>query len=182
MMFRRTVQAKQCMRSLLPYHENERQWSVNSFWSCILGEQGIIQIFKLITELSTALICRSTTYTMKNMDSKIVDIANCTKCKSVYWMLIKLFWYDTIIKQQNEEHYMNLQMDQLDNPRTTRPIRMGWEMCIEPYLNWRFGCIDYPKFPFWSRFGLHLHIDAKPRSWTVATTTLDNVAHPHTPT
>jgi len=37
---------------------------------------------------------------------------------------------------------MNLQMDPLDNPLTTRPIQTGCEMSIEPYPNWRFGWID----------------------------------------
>jgi len=39
---------------------------------------------------------------------------------------------------------MNLQMDPLDNPLTTRPILTGCEMSIEPYPNSCFGCIDDP--------------------------------------
>jgi len=37
------------------------------------------------------------------------------------------------MKQQKQEHYMNLQMDLLDNPLKTHPIQMGWEIAIEPY-------------------------------------------------
>jgi len=39
------------------------------------------------------------------------------------------------MKQQKQEHYMNLQMDLLDNPLTTHPIQAGCEMFIEAYLN-----------------------------------------------
>ena len=40
-------------------------------------------------------------------------------------MLNQQFWYDTIIKQQKQEHYMNLQMDPLGILLTTRPIQSG---------------------------------------------------------
>jgi hypothetical protein len=33
-------------------------------------------------------------------------------------------------------------MDQLGNPLTTRQIKTAWEICIELYQNWWFGCID----------------------------------------
>jgi len=39
---------------------------------------------------------------------------------------------------------MNLQMDPLDNPLTTRPIQTGCKMSIEPYPNCWFGSIDNP--------------------------------------
>ena len=34
---------------------------------------------------------------------------------------------------QKQEHYINLQVDPLCDPLTTRPIQTGWEICIEPY-------------------------------------------------
>jgi hypothetical protein len=37
---------------------------------------------------------------------------------------------------------MNLQMDQLDNTLTTRPIETGWETSLEAYLNCWFEAID----------------------------------------
>jgi len=43
---------------------------------------------------------------------------------------------------QKQEHYINLQMDPLCDPLTTRPIQTGREICIEPYPNRRFGCVD----------------------------------------
>ena len=63
----------------------ERQHSVNSFWSCIFGNQVITCIYRLITQQLTALIGKNTIYTRKNMDSKIIDIAICKTCKK--WLL-----------------------------------------------------------------------------------------------
>jgi len=58
------------------------------------------------------------------------------------WISIHWFWSNTIIKQQMQEHYINLQMDQLDNPLTTHQILTSWEVSIEPYRICQFGCID----------------------------------------
>jgi len=49
---------------------------------------------------------------------------------------------------QKQEHYINLQMDPLCDPLTTGPIQTGWEICIEPYPNQRFGCVDNPDRQF----------------------------------
>jgi len=59
-------------------------------------------------------------------------------------MLNIQFWSNPIIKQQKQEDYINLQIDQLDNLLTTCPFQPGWEMSIEMYPNWQFGCIDDP--------------------------------------
>jgi len=59
-------------------------------------------------------------------------------------MLNKQFWSNTVIGQHNQYHYVNLQMDPLDNPLTTPPIQTGWEISIELYPNWLFRCIDEP--------------------------------------
>jgi len=74
-------QSTQCIMYTLPHQENQCQWSVNNFWSCQLGIQGIAQIYELITELLTAIIGKNTTYKRKNMDSKIMDMANCNTPK-----------------------------------------------------------------------------------------------------
>jgi len=57
-------------------------------------------------------------------------------------MLNKRFQSNTTIRQQNEEHYINLHIDQLDNLLTTCPIDKRWEIVIKPDPNWQFGCID----------------------------------------
>jgi len=36
---------------------------------------------------------------------------------------------------------MNVQTAPMDNPLRIRPIRMGWELSVEPYPNWLFGSI-----------------------------------------
>jgi len=41
---------------MLPRHENHHQLSVITFGSCILGNQEIVQIYTLITELLTAFL------------------------------------------------------------------------------------------------------------------------------
>jgi len=72
---------KQCMTHMLPHHETERQWSVNNIWSCILGIQGITRINELRTKLSTAFIAKNTMYNRKNLDSKIINVADWKTCK-----------------------------------------------------------------------------------------------------
>lgn len=56
-------------------------------------------------------------------------------------MLDKWFWLNTVMEQQKQEHYMNVQTDPLDNPLTTWPLWTGWEQSIEPYPNCKFGWI-----------------------------------------
>ena len=68
------------MTSMLPHHENDLQQSINNFRFCILGNEVITQILELITELLTAFIDKKTKYTRNNLDSKIINIANCIAC------------------------------------------------------------------------------------------------------
>jgi len=65
-----------------------------------------------------------------------------------------------MIKLPKQEHYINLQMDPLDNQLTTDPIQTGWEVAIEPYSNWQFRCMDNPD----RQFG----------NWLVRTRTMNN--------
>jgi hypothetical protein len=51
-----TFHPKQCLTYLLHHYENEHQQSINNFWSFILGNQGIVWIHQLITELLTAFV------------------------------------------------------------------------------------------------------------------------------
>jgi hypothetical protein len=39
-------------------------------------------------------------------------------------------------------------MDLLGDPLTICPIQTSWEICIEPYPNWQFGCVDNPDRQF----------------------------------
>jgi len=38
------------------YHENERQWSVNDFWSCVLGTDTSDRVYSVIKEFMAAFI------------------------------------------------------------------------------------------------------------------------------
>jgi len=58
------------------------------------------------------------------------------------------FWSNTIIKQQEQEHYMNLQTDPVDNLLTTHPIETGWEVSNQLYPSGQFRCIDDPDRQF----------------------------------
>jgi len=39
-------------------------------------------------------------------------------------------------------------MNLLDNPQTTCPIMIGWEISVEPYPNWQFGWFDNAQYIF----------------------------------
>jgi len=50
------LQAKEKVKSSLPHDENERQWSVNDSWSCILGNPGGVMLQIVIYEVLAAFI------------------------------------------------------------------------------------------------------------------------------
>ena len=56
------LRAKTTATCSLPHAEHERQWSINSFRSCIFHNQGIAQILLHITELLTTLIGKNSIY------------------------------------------------------------------------------------------------------------------------
>jgi len=75
--------AKTTTTCSVPHPENKLQWNVNSYCSCIVGNEGIAWIFELITELLTAPIGKNTTYRRLNKDSNVIVIANCKACKNI---------------------------------------------------------------------------------------------------
>jgi hypothetical protein len=56
---------------------------------------------------------------------------------------------------------MNLLMDPLHNPLTTRPIFTGWVLTMKQYLSGQFACMDDTGPPIWTLFGLDLDLDPK---------------------
>jgi len=58
-----------------------------------------------------------------------------------FCMLINWFWSNSIINQAMQEHYINLQMDLLENSLNTSLIVTGWEMYIKRFPKWRLGYI-----------------------------------------
>jgi len=48
----------------MPHHENERQQSVNDFWSCIMGNLGGDRLHIVINWLLTAFIGKSESETL----------------------------------------------------------------------------------------------------------------------
>jgi len=90
---------KQSKTHMLPHHATERQRSVNNIWSCILCNQGFVQINELITELLTASIAKNATYKRKNTYSKIINVADCKTCKerllAVEYLILIIYTYQT---------------------------------------------------------------------------------------
>jgi len=71
------------------------------------------------------------------------------KCiKTHHWMLVIWFWSNTVIQQQKQEHYMNVQTDPLDKQLTIRPIETGWEVSNELYPNWHARLLDVTGWVF----------------------------------
>jgi len=69
------------MTTTLPHHKYKCQLSVNNVWSSIMGNQGIVWIYVLITVLLTTFLGKNMTYKRKKTDSKIINIAYCKTCK-----------------------------------------------------------------------------------------------------
>jgi len=103
-------QPKQSMSYTSPHHANERQRSVNNLWSCVVGSQGIAQIYELRSELSIAVIGKNSIYQRKHTDSKIIDIAICITCKkrllaAEYVILVRYYYQTTTASELYESTY-----------------------------------------------------------------------------
>jgi len=122
---------KQCKTLTLPHHATEHQRSVNNIWSCKFCNQGFVQIQELISELLTASIAKNATNKRKNMYSKILSVAECKTCKKRLWAVKYLILMTYTYPTAKQGHCINLQMDPLGDPLTTRPIQTDWEICIE---------------------------------------------------
>ena len=91
--------AKTTATRTLPHADNQHQWSINYFWSCIFGNQGIVYIFEHTTELLTARIGKNTVYRRNITDSKIINIVHCKTCTNnvlaVEYMILIRHYYQT---------------------------------------------------------------------------------------
>ena len=163
---------KQCMTHTLPHHGTERQRSVNNIWSCILGNQGFVQIIELITELLTASIAINATYKRKNTYSKIINVADGKPCKerllAVKYQILIIYNYPTaktrtLYKSTNgpagrpADNPPN--SDQLGDFHRTVPKLTVWVYC-------------QPRPPIWQRLGSDPDLDLKWQSRTVANSSL----------
>jgi len=166
----RPVEPKQCTISLLRHLENQHPRSINNFWSCILGNQGIDRKFELISELLTALIVHSTNHNRKNIDSKIIHIATWRPLKPrlldvEYAILIKRYYHTAKARALHEttdgptgqpadtppnQHVLG------DSHRTVPEMRVP--------VNWRHW------LPIWQWFSSDPDLDPKRRSRTVLNT------------
>ena len=82
-------QANQSLIYMLLCYEIEHQQSPNNFWSGLLGNQDIVQLLVLITEVLTAFICRNTIYNFGNhwfQNHRYCKVQNMQKVITGYWI------------------------------------------------------------------------------------------------
>jgi len=84
---------------MLPHHETEHQWSVNNVWSCIMGNQCIVRIGALITELLTVSIAKNATNRRLNTNSNTINVAEYKTSKkrllAVDYLILIMYNYPT---------------------------------------------------------------------------------------
>ena len=165
-----TFHLKQCTISSLPHLEIEHKQCVNSFWSGILRNQGIVRIYEIITALLTTLGLLNTKLRRKNIDSKITDVATCKVIKKVildvnYAILIEYNSQTAKPRPLYESsNWPALQpADNLPNSDGLGDVpRAVPELTV--WVCWQ------PKPWIWQRFGSDLDPDLKVQSRTVANT------------
>jgi hypothetical protein len=166
--------AKTTAKCFLQHPENEHQWSVNSFRTSILRNQGITWIFACITVLLTALLGKITIYWRWNPDTKLIDIANCSTSKSSLMVaenliLIRYYWHTANTRALYES---------IDGP-TVRPADNplnsdGLAVYHGTVPEWAVWVYWRPGLTFWQQFVLDPDPDPKWPSGTVANTTQDS--------
>jgi len=161
---------KQCMTHKWTHHETERQRSINNIWSCILGNQGFTQMNQLITELLTSVKAKNTMYNRKNMDSKMINGANCKRCNmrlfAVEYLILLIYHYPTAKTRTLYKSTDGPAGRPTDNPPNSDGLGVNnWtvpELMVQVY--------EQPRPPIWQGFGSNLDMVPKWRSGTVANT------------
>jgi len=83
MSYSQPLGANTIVTGALLHPKNECQQSINTLCSGEVANQGIAWIFDHIMKLLPTLISKKTTHQMKNMDSKLIDIATCKTPKNI---------------------------------------------------------------------------------------------------
>jgi hypothetical protein len=99
-------------RHSLAYPENDHQLSLNSVRSSIFGNQDVAQIFACIKVLLTTLTGENTKYHRQKTDTKLIDIANCTSCKSELMVVVNAF----LIRHYKQTTNTRAKYDSIDGP------------------------------------------------------------------
>ena len=150
--------AKTTATCCLWHPENERQWSINSFWSCIYDNQGITRIFVYISVLLPAFIGKNTIYSRWNTDTKLIDIANCSTSKSA------LLVAENAILIRYYQHTSNTRAlyDSMDGPAgrlADNPPISDWLGVYHGILpKWAVRVTWWPGPPTWQLFGFDLDL------------------------
>jgi len=154
----------------LLHPENEHQRRVNSFSCCMFCNRGIALISAFIPELLTAVIDKNTIYRRYNTDSKLIDIASSTACKSISLVVENAI----LIRYYSHTPKARALIESMDGP-AGRPADdppnsdgLGVYHRTVPELSVQVHC--QPGLPIWQRFGLDLDPNPKWQSRTVANT------------
>jgi len=150
-----------------------RKWvspTIHNYWSFILGNQGIEQIYEIITVLLTALVLLTKNHRKKNIDSKMTNVATCKVNKKIFldvnYVILIEYNYQTAKARALYESTDGRAGQPADNP--PNPDSMGdvhWtvpELIV--WVSWR------PKWRLLWQLGSDLGTYPKRRSGTVANT------------
>jgi len=154
----------------LQHPENELQWSVISFRTCIFRNQGIGLIFACITVLLTALLGKNTIYWRWNTDTKLFDIANCSTSKNT------LLVAENPILMRYYQRTANTRAlyESIDGPSGRPgyypPNSDGLGVYHRTVPEWAVRVLWRPGPAIWQRFGLDPDPDPKWCSGTIANT------------
>ena len=175
MRYWQSLVAKATAKCSLQHPENEHQWSVNSFRTCILRNPGIACIFACITVLLTALLDKNTIYWRWNTDTKLIDIANCSTSKSWFMVAANLiltrYYQHTANTKALYESIYGPAVRPADNPHNSDQLGV-YHWTVPKWAVRVYWCLGPP---IWQRFGLDPDPDPKWRSGTVANTSCDSL-------
>jgi len=129
-----------------------------------------MRINKLRTKLLTAFIAQNTTYNRKNLDFKIINVADCKTCKNrllaVENLILVIYNYPTTKTRTLYKSKDGAAGQPADNPPNSDGLgdfhRTVPKLMVQVY--WK------PGLPIWQRFGSDPDPDPKWQSRTVANT------------
>ena len=149
------------------------------FRCSICGNESTTWIFEHITELLTAMIGKNSIYQWKNMDSKIIDIANSKTCKHK-WLSVE---YTILIRHYYQSAKTNVLYESIDGhagrPADNPPNSHRFGDVHQTVLELMLRVYWEPGPPIWQRLGWDPDPDLKWPNGTVANTTHDLVCWPN---
>jgi len=165
------LQTKTTATCSLLHPENQRQWSVNSFRSCRFRNHGIAWICTRITVLLTALKDKNIIYQRWNTDTKLIDIANCTTCKSALLVAENTILIRYYKQTTNTRALYESIAGPAGQPAYNPPNSDGLGVYHLTIPEWMVQVYWQPWLLIWQPFGLNQ--DSDPKWWSE---TVDNTS------